>query len=421
MPDTGALAVGCHGAVTPRAYRIHEPTISITMPSTVALLGVAIMSCVMSAAVLASLLRAGVAGVPRWCAAYGMFTVALALVIAGTHVPMWLGTVVAHTLFVAGSLVILQGVREFFGRPLASPVEYVVVVAVCGAMLYLTYVNPNLDARVTVSSTYFAYVRVAIAWTAVRYRPAKRPKYNYYFLAISAFVGGLLHAARALTYGFGFDHQTAFLEPSPFNVAFLGLGILSFPFMSIAMVMLAHDKLAQRMERLATIDELTGALVRRAFMERAESAMATARAHGTPLALAILDIDNFKSVNDRFGHAAGDRALAHFGAMVSKWLRSGDLFGRMGGEEFAVLFPSTREAEALRLTNGLRAVVAARHGDSTPYTFSAGVDECEAGDTLARVMVRADAALYAAKALGRDCVVMAQADDEPGERVEQPG
>lgn len=391
------------------------------MPSTVALLGVAIMSCVMSAAVLASLLRAGVAGVPRWCAAYGMFTVALALVIAGAHVPMWLGTMVSHTLFVAGSLIILQGVRQFFGRPLASPVEYVLVVAICVAMVYLTYVDSNLDARVAISSAYFAYVRVAIAWTAVRYRPAKRPKYNYYFLAISAFVGAQLHAARAITYGFGFDHQTAFLDPSPFNVAFLGLGILSFPFMSIAMVMLAHDQLAQRMERLATIDELTGALVRRAFMERAESAVVAGRAHGTPLALAILDIDNFKSVNDRFGHAAGDRALAHFGSTVVSWLRPGDLFGRLGGEEFAVLFRATREAEALQLTNALRAAVAARPSDRTPCTFSAGVDEFETGDTLARVMVRADAALYAAKALGRDCVVMAQADDEPGERIEQPG
>ena len=99
------------------------------MPSTVALLGVAIMSCVMSAAVLGSLLRAGVAGVSRWCAAYGMFAGALALVIAGAHLPVWLGAIAAHTLFVGGSLVILQGVREFFGRPLASAAEYAALYA----------------------------------------------------------------------------------------------------------------------------------------------------------------------------------------------------------------------------------------------------------------------------------------------------
>lgn len=394
------------------------------MPSTVALLGVAIMSCVMSAAVLGSLLRAGVPGVPRWCVAFAFFTVGLALVIAGTHVPMWLGAIVAPALFVAACLIILQGVREFFGRPLSSPFEYGLVVGLFLAVLYLTYAEPSLDARVALTSAYFAYVRAAIAWTAIRYRPPTRPKYNYYFLAIAALVGALLHAARSITYGFGFDHQTAFLDPSPLNVAFLGLGILSFPFMSIAMVMLAHDRLAQRMERLATVDELTGALVRRAFMERAESAMAAARAHGAPLALAILDIDNFKAVNDRYGHAAGDRVLVHFGTTVSRALRQGDLFGRLGGEEFAVLFPATRVGEALQLANGLRAAVAARCIERTPCTFSAGVDEFEPGDTLARVMVRADTALYAAKALGRDCVVMASSETEPGapgERVEQPG
>lgn len=375
----------------------------------------------MSAAVLGSLLRARVQGVSRWCAAYGLFTVGIALVLLQARLPSWLGTVVAHASALAASLIILQGAREFFGRPIGRAVEYATVGAVFLAWLYLTYVRPNLDAGVAVSSAYFAYIRFAIAWTALRHRSPKRPKYNYYFLAIAAFVGALLHVARAIVYGFEFDHQTAFLDPSPMNVAFLGLGILSFPFMSIAMVMLAHDRLAERMERLATIDGLTSALVRRAFMERAEAAVMQAKASGTPLALAILDIDNFKSVNDRFGHAAGDRALAYFGATVARSLRAGDLFGRLGGEEFAVLFPDTRQGEALQLTNALRAAIAECPCDATPCTFSAGVDVFGAGDTLARVMVRADAALYTAKALGRDCVVMASSDDEPGERIEQLG
>ena len=398
-----------------------ELNILPTMPSTVALFGIAIMSCVMSAAVLASLLRAHVRGVPRWCAAYGLFTVGLVVVLADTRLPSWLGTSVALATFIAGSFAILQGTREFFGRRPAGIVEYGVVAAVFVAAIYLTYAKPDLDARVAVSSAYFAYVRFSIGWTALRYRPAQRPTYNYYFLAIAAMVGALIHLARSAAYGFGIQHQTAFLDPSPLNVAFLGLGILSFPFMSIAMVMLAHDRLAERMERLATIDELTGALVRRAFMERAEALAAAARSSGTPLALAILDIDNFKAVNDRLGHAAGDRALAHFGATVSRSLRPGDLFGRLGGEEFAVLYPRTREGEALQLANALRATIVARPCEQTPCTFSAGVDEFGVGDTLARVMVRADAALYAAKALGRNCVVVASSDDTPGERVEQPG
>ncbi|RDU97496.1 GGDEF domain-containing protein [Trinickia dinghuensis] len=391
------------------------------MPSTVALLSIALMSCVMSAAVLGSLLRANVRGVARWCAAYGIFSVGIGLVLDKAHVPPWLGIAFAHGLFLLGSFAILQGAREFFGRNKATAPEYAAVVAVYIALLYFIYVRPNLDASVFVTSAYFAYIRAAVGWTALRYRPAHRPKYSYYFLGIAALVGALLHLARSIAYGFGWDHQTAFLDPSPLNIAFLGLGILSFPFMSIGMVMLAHDRLAERMERLATIDELTGSLVRRAFMERADAAVAASQASGTPLALAILDLDNFKAVNDRHGHAAGDCALVHFASTVLKSLRSGDLFGRLGGEEFAVLFPATREAEALQLMNGLRLAIAAHPCGQTPYTFSAGVDEFGPGDRLARVLARADAALYTAKALGRDCVVMASSHGESDEQVEQPG
>lgn len=391
------------------------------MPSTVALLGIAIMSCVMSASVLASLLRTNMPGVPRWCAAYGLAGIGIVFVLVDKHLPSQMGTIVVHTLFLVGGLLIAQGTREFFGRRAVSRIECAVVLAIFFAVLALTYVTPNLDARVALISAYFAYVRVTIGWTALRYRPPERPKYNYYLLAIAAFVGAGVHVARSITYGLGFDHQAAFLDPSPLNVAFLGLGILSFPFLSIAMVMLAHDRLAERLERLATVDELTGALIRRAFMERAEAMIAAARVKGTPLALAILDIDNFKSVNDRYGHAAGDRALTHFGATVLRSLRADDLFGRLGGEEFAILFPATREAQALQLTNGLRAAVAAAPCTQTPCTFSAGVDEFGARDTLTRVMARADAALYTAKALGRDRVAVASPDDGPDERVAQPG
>ncbi len=390
------------------------------MPSTTALLGISLMSCVMSAAVLGSLLRSDVRGVARWCAAYGIFSAGIALILVGRRLPPWLGIAFSHGLFIVGSFAVLQGAREFFGARKATIVEYAAALGVSLVLLYFFYVKPSLDASVTVSSGYFAYIRAALGWTVLQYRPLHRPKYSYYFLAIAALVGALLHVARSVAYGFGWDHQAAFLDPSPLNIAFLGLGILSLPFMAIGMVLLAHDRLAERMERLATIDELTGALVRRAFMERAQAAVAASQATGAPLALAIMDLDNFKAVNDRHGHAAGDGALAHFASTVAKALRPGDLFGRLGGEEFAVLFPATREADALHLTNGMRAAIEHRPCGQTPYTFSAGVDEFHPRDTLARVLARADAALYTAKALGRDCVVMASSHGESDECVEQP-
>lgn len=127
------------------------------------------------------------------------------------------------------------------------------------------------------------------------------------------------------------------------------------------------------------------------------------------LSIAILDLDKFKAINDEHGHASGDQVLAHFASTVSGGLRHGDVFGRLGGEEFAVLSQSTGRVDAVHLMDQLRVRVAASRvaipSGEVAYTFSAGVDEYHEGDTLANMMGRADAALYAAKAMGRNCVV----------------
>jgi diguanylate cyclase (GGDEF)-like protein len=176
--------------------------------------------------------------------------------------------------------------------------------------------------------------------------------------------------------------------------------------------MLAQDRMVERLERWANIDELTGALTRRAFLAQAEARLGVVATGGQHLSIAILDIDHFKSINDAYGHACGDEVLAHFGRLVAGEIRSTDLFGRLGGEEFAVLYPSTARADAVVQLDRLRARVASSGcriaGERLlAYTFSAGVDEWRRGETLTQLMARADAALYAAKARGRNCVMAA--------------
>ncbi|HEY3598134.1 MAG TPA: GGDEF domain-containing protein, partial [Paraburkholderia sp.] len=120
---------------------------------------------------------------------------------------------------------------------------------------------------------------------------------------------------------------------------------------------------------------------------------------------------HFKLINDEYGHACGDQVLTHFGRLVSASIRASDLFGRLGGEEFAVLYSSTGRGDAVTQLDRLRANVAdcgcpVADGELLVYTFSAGVDEYRRGETLAHLMARADAALYAAKARGRNCVMV---------------
>ena len=374
-----------------------------------ALIGIAILSCLMSVAVLGSLFRTQVPGIRHWCLASALLAVTATLLIFRKSDNVVVG---ASILLVVASLLAVQGFRRFFDRPPSVIWEYGALAAILVGLVYWTYVSPDVSARGAMISGYLAYIRFVIAWVVQRYRPAGRPKYGYHFVSIAAVLGAVIHALRCAVYGFGIAHETTFLEETPLNVAFLGMAILTLPCLSVGMVMLAHDRLAERMERLATIDDLTGVLGRRAFIARTEALLELARGAKTKLSIAILDIDNFKAINDRYGHAAGDRALAHVALTVSREIRQTDVLGRIGGEEFALLLPLTGKEEAARLTNRLRALVAASvsrapTGD-VACTLSAGVDEFGDGDTVASVMARADTALYAAKANGRNCVMLAE-------------
>ena len=159
-------------------------------------------------------------------------------------------------------------------------------------------------------------------------------------------------------------------------------------------------------------DGLTRLLTHTAFIERAQRAVALKRrVPSRSAAWAMIDVDHFKSVNDRHGHPVGDRVLKSLAALLRRRLRQSDVVGRYGGEEFAVLLDDLDEADALRLVNRLREEFAATEhagsdGACFRVTFSAGVAMLgDAGATVAAWRRAADDALYAAKAAGRNVVV----------------
>jgi diguanylate cyclase (GGDEF)-like protein len=151
--------------------------------------------------------------------------------------------------------------------------------------------------------------------------------------------------------------------------------------------------LSERLRAQADTDHLTGLLNRNGFTKAANREHALAGRTGTPLAIAVLDLDGFKDVNDEHGHAAGDRMLAELAGAWARTLRPGDVLARFGGDEFLVMFPATSEAEAAEALVRLRAA----HGAD----WSAGIAEWRLGETLADCLARADSHLYEAKAARR--------------------
>ncbi|MDD4979244.1 MAG: GGDEF domain-containing protein [Gallionella sp.] len=172
--------------------------------------------------------------------------------------------------------------------------------------------------------------------------------------------------------------------------------------------------LQNELRQQATIDFLTGVPNRRYFMEIAERELKRSQRYGNPFALAVIDLDLFKSVNDTYGHSVGDKVLKRFCELCKAALRDTDTFGRIGGEEFAILLPDTELAKAQEVMERIRnnielAVTEAEQGVTLKFTASFGLTTSEIENVQLLTLFRfADEALYAAKNSGRNRVCIYQ-------------
>ena len=206
--------------------------------------------------------------------------------------------------------------------------------------------------------------------------------------------------------------------PVPLGVILVNVAIaqLIYVVLLLAISRLRTDYLRTReraewMRQMAATDPLTGLANRRSLNERLVSSIGLVERHAQPLTVLLLDIDGFKPINDRHGHAAGDAVLVSLAALMSEQLRVSDHLGRWGGEEFLVLAPSTALSAAAELGERIRSAVAAQrfpHGE--PVTVSVGIAQAQAGETPEQLVSRADLALYEAKRSGRNQVRL----HEPG-------
>jgi two-component system cell cycle response regulator len=161
---------------------------------------------------------------------------------------------------------------------------------------------------------------------------------------------------------------------------------------------------------MATTDALTGLLNRRAFLDLTGREVERARRYGEKLSVVLLDVDHFKQINDKRGHAAGDMVLSAMGKLLKAAVRSCDIVARWGGEEFVLVLPSTSLAGAEQLADRIRVLVEHADikngdGDVIPVTASFGVANYTAGETVEQIVDRADRAMYQAKSNGRNRVV----------------
>jgi diguanylate cyclase (GGDEF)-like protein len=191
-----------------------------------------------------------------------------------------------------------------------------------------------------------------------------------------------------------------------FGVLIWNAGVRLGFFVVVAALVSVLRQAIDRERLLARTDYLTGVKNDRSFYEQAAIELRRARRHNRPMSIAYIDADDFKELNDRFGHNAGDSALRAIGAALLRRLRATDVVGRMGGDEFAVLLPEAGEDEAVKTVKRLHKLLTTElRGKGWPITLSIGVLTCTtAPSEIDRLMKEVDALMYEVKRSGKNHV-----------------
>ena len=318
----------------------------------------------------------------------------------------------ANALLFLSFAVTWTGARVFDGRPVlpmylvAGPVAWIVIA-------HLPSFSGQLELRFLLATgiiTTYTWLTAYEFW-----RGRSEPLVSRWPAICMLFAHGSLFLLRT--------PLAAMLPWSPTNEIFgsVWLTVLSFEALlftiSIAFILLAMAKERTEFQHriAAMVDPLTGIANRRSFLEGGNGLMKRHSADPRPVAVLLIDLDHFKSINDRFGHAIGDQALQVFVATAKAHLRPCDLFGRLGGEEFAaVLYDASRE-KALALAERIRSVFAeaAMEIDGRPVGATVSIGMAVSRDQpldVPELLAQADQALYFAKARGRNRVEVAALD-----------
>lgn len=184
----------------------------------------------------------------------------------------------------------------------------------------------------------------------------------------------------------------------------------------LLILLITVQSVIRETQRASETDALSGLANRRGFDLHAARAIARSVQLGLPVSVAVFDIDRFKAINDTYGHATGDKVIRDFAELLRRTVPFATIIGRMGGEEFALLFERTNREGARLNAEAIRTAVAQSVQPNLPaFTVSGGVSEVRPGESLGDTMRRADKALYKAKRQGRDRICVAEASSEQAE------
>ena len=317
----------------------------------------------------------------------------------------------------AAMIALHRGTRLFVDAPLPTG-AYALAVGIVLVASWLGLSPAHASLRVSVMCAVLTVITLGIASDLYRYgRDVVRRRWTW-LLMVPLVVAAAMLSARGVRALWRPESVSIVTADSAVNVGFaMTYMVIALTFQATLMGLVVGRLLADLRYR-SRHDGLTGLLNRRAMEETLSSQVQRSRRTGEPFAVLMLDLDHFKDINDRHGHAAGDRALKHAAAAIKAELREVDAVGRFGGEEFLVLMPGATVETARPVAERVRTAVVADaprvDGATLLLSASIGIAQWrEPAEEPSRLVMRADAALYQAKLRGRDCVVVEASETEP--------
>ncbi len=382
--------------------RLDVQTLSVVTVLVTALLGALL--------VFAGLQNRSIRAPMWWGAAQIVGAAGLGLITTHGNLPDFVSVDLANALVLLGYGLIWTGARVFDGRPVRLDLLLLAPVAWLAATRFPMFADINV--RVVMASTMMAALAAGTAEEFWRGRGEPLMSRWPTVVVLLAYAAALLARIPATLLSPVLQGDTLM---SGVSFALLAFGTLLF---TVVMAFLLLNMTKERTElqhKIASlIDPLSGAPNRRSFLNDAGKLVAGALREGEPLAALLFDLDHFKAINDRRGHAVGDKVLQVFAAAATRTLGGEALFGRIGGEEFAAMLPAGDLGEAHAIADRVRrnfASAAAEfgEGDVRP-SVSVGVTMCGRETNVSALLSIADQALYRAKALGRNRVETIEPD-----------
>jgi diguanylate cyclase (GGDEF)-like protein len=354
-----------------------------------------------------------VRGMRTWATAtFLMATAGIFLSLQGL-IPELLSVVVGNALMVTATNFYWVALRRYNECP--TPNHWPIVLGLSTAVwvVYFRYVEDSRSLHMYLALALVLLNSVMAAFEAGR---CKHARINHHVI-MASFVGvALATLLRMVSLVVGSSEAQNFFTNSlmtgMFSVVVAAMNVA----MTIGFILMVSDRVRTHLNFLATHDPLTGVLTRREYFKLAQREIQRMRRLGGHLSLILLDIDNFKQINDTYGHPCGDAVLNKFAWRVQPALRVIDLMGRYGGEEFILILPDTPIAAAQKVADRVRQIVEAMPVDTPKgpisLTISLGVASTSNGQRgLESLMASADRALYRAKNEGRNRVVVSDDPD----------